>query len=44
MKRHHKLLLAGIILFAAAWVAWSMLTVEADLETGAPPPAASEGR
>ena len=39
MKRHHKLLLAGIVLFAAAWFAWSMLTVEADLESGAPPPA-----
>jgi hypothetical protein len=31
MKRHHKLLLVGIVLFVAAWFAWSMLTVEADL-------------
>jgi hypothetical protein len=31
MKRHHKLLLLGIILFAIAWFSWSMLSVEADL-------------
>jgi hypothetical protein len=31
MKRHHKLLLFGIVLFALAWLSWTMLLVEADL-------------
>ena len=31
MKRHHKLLLLGIVLFVLAWLSWTMLTVEADL-------------
>lgn len=32
MKRHHKLLLLGIVLFVLAWLSWSMLYVEADLQ------------
>ena len=31
MKRHHKLLLIGMVLFVLAWFSWSMLVVEADL-------------
>lgn len=31
MKRHHKLLLIGMVLFVLAWLSWSMLVVEADL-------------
>ena len=37
MKRHHKLLVAGVLLLLAGWFAWSVLLTESDLPK--PPPA-----
>ena len=33
MKRHHKLLVAGVLLLALAWLSWNVLLVESDTET-----------
>jgi len=38
MKRHRKLLIAGMLLFLAGWLAWSVLLTESEL----PEPAAVE--
>jgi len=32
MKRHHVLALVALVIAVAAWLAWSMLTVQADLQ------------
>ena len=37
MKRHHKILLVGIILMLAGWLAWSALLTQSEMP--APPPA-----
>jgi hypothetical protein len=41
MKRHHKLIVGGIVLFLAGWLAWSVLLTES--EVAPPPPPVQQG-
>jgi hypothetical protein len=36
MKRHHKLLIAGMLLFLAGWLAWSVLLTESEMPEPVP--------
>jgi hypothetical protein len=39
MKRHHKILVAGVLVLLVGWLAWSVLLTESDV---AEPPAAQQ--
>jgi hypothetical protein len=36
MKRHHKILVVGVIILLAGWLAWSVLLTESDLPPSQP--------
>jgi hypothetical protein len=40
MKRHHKILVAGVLVLLVGWLAWSVLLTESDV--AAPPPPAQQ--
>ena len=39
MKRHHKILVAGVLLLLAGWLAWSVLLTKSELTVTDPLPA-----
>jgi hypothetical protein len=41
MKRHHKLIVLGLVLFLAGWLSWSALLLESEMP--APPPEVPSG-
>ena len=42
MKRHHKILVAGVLVLLAGWLAWSVLLTESDVAK--PPPPAQQAQ
>jgi len=41
MKRHHKILVVGVLILLAGWLAWSVLLTESDMPH--PPPVEQKG-
>jgi hypothetical protein len=41
MKRHHKILVVGVLILLVGWLAWSVLLTESDMPQ--PPPVEQTG-